>query len=247
MSDLRRNTQLSRLSPYEVEIDTIAEPFSHGFAVYACGSVRDAFFKARESLYYAMFEVDDVIEHYEDAMKKADPKEFVQEFNKRLAKDNPFDRASWGRTGEAVSWMGALEQGIGELEDLMDRLKEANKLGWATALVDSVSKFEPDITSFLAHLEKETFSLCWQIEEESSATPSMKLFLSELPQDKQTTFKTDHTKEVSERCRWGSFSKRPATAKDVTAEAQMKLWDYFNKLAPPKDGKEWPPGMLKRS
>jgi len=236
--------ELTSLSPYKAEIDTISEPFSHGFGVYACGAVRNAFFRTRESLYNAMRDLEEVIWHYEDVMKKTDPKEFVREFNESLGKDYPFDRATWGSAGDAVSWIGYLEQGIDELEDLKARLKEANKLEWATTLVDSVSKLEPDITSFLEHLEKENFSLYWRIEGENSATPSVRLFLHEPPKDKQTTFKTDHTKAVSEKSRWGGSQKRPASARDVMEAVQMELWYHFNRLVPPKDGKTWPPGTL---
>jgi hypothetical protein len=238
--------ELTSLSPYKVEIDTISEPFSHGFGVYACGSVRNAFFKTRESLYNAMRDLEEVIWHYEDVMKKTDPKEFVREFNESLGKDRPFDGATWGSAGEAISWIDYLAQGIDELEDLKARLQETGKLEWATALVDSLSKLETEITSFLEHLEKDTFSLYWRIEGENSTTPSVKLFLGEPPKDKETTFKTDHTKEVSERRRWGGSSKRPATANDVTEAVQMELWYYFNKLVPPKDGTTWPPGTLSR-
>ena len=236
--------EITTLSPYKVEIDTISEPYSHGFAVYGCGSVRNAFFKTRESLYNAMQDLEEVIWHYEDVMKKTDPKDFVREFNKSLGKDHPFNRATWGCAGEAMSWIGNLEQGIDELEDLKARLQGAGKLEWATALVDSVSKLGPEITSFLEHLEKETFSLYWRIEKEKSTNPSLTLFLNEPSEDEHITIKTDHTKVVSKRNRWGGFSGQQTIAKDVEEAIQFELWSYFNKLVPPKDGETWPPGTL---
>jgi hypothetical protein len=74
----------------------------------------------------------------------------------------------------------------------------------------------------------------------------VRLFLDEPSKDKETTFKTDHTKAISERGRWGGSQKRPATARDVMEAVQMELWYHFNKLVPPKDGRTWPPGTLSR-
>ena len=229
--------ELVRISPYDVQIDTIPEQYSHDFHLNACGSLRETFFKTKQHMYYAMFDVEEVIDHYEDVMKKTDPEEFVKEYNSTLAKDRPFDRSSWGDAGAAVTGVDAIEQGIQELHELQERLKDAGKLEWATMLVDSVAKLEPPISSFLDHLEKETFSLFWQIEEEEGTKPAIQ-FLYETPRPstmgRQTVFQTDHSHLVEEWDKYQTKRKRRITAKDVAAAVQEKIREHLDKLVPPK-------------
>lgn len=229
--------ELVRISPYDVQIDTIPEQYSHDFHLNACGSLRETFFKTKQNMYYAMFDVQEVIDHYEDVMKKTDPEEFVKEYNSTLAKDRPFDRSSWGEAGAAVTGVDAIEQGIQELRELQERLKEVGKLEWATALVDSVAKLEPQISSFLDHLEKETFSLFWQIEEEAEAKPAIQfVYETEQPSPtrKQTVFRTEHFHLVEEWSKYQTRQKRRITAKDVEATVQEKIREHLDKLVPPK-------------
>jgi len=225
--------ELSRLGPYRVEVDTITEPFSHNFHLDACDSIRETFFKTKEHLFYAMFDVDEVMEHYEDVMKKTDPEEFLKAYNETLGKDNPFCRATWGRARDAVDGINALEEGLGEFQDLVANLKAVNKLEWATALVDSVSKLEPEIDSFLVPLQKEEFSLFWQIDGED-ATPSLRLLHQEPPTGKPSVFKTDHSKSVTEKRRWNKSRTRPITVRDITSSVQERIREHLDKMLPPK-------------
>jgi hypothetical protein len=225
--------ELSHLSPYRVEIDTIEEPFAHDFHTTACGSIREAFFKTKKLLYHAMFDVDEVMIHYDHAMEKTDPEKFVEEYNDGLGKDSPFGGASWGTAGEAVRAIGMLEQGLDEFQELMAGLKAVNKLGWATGLVDSVAKLEPDIASFLEHVEKETFSLFWQIEGETG-DPSLRLVFDGPLPGKQTVFTTEHSKSVTESYDWNRTRNRPITVKDITAAVQEKIREHLDKMVPSK-------------
>jgi hypothetical protein len=226
--------ELSRLSPYSVEVDTIDEPFSHNFHLNTGGSLREKFFNTKEHMYRAMFDVDDVMDHYDDVMKKTDPTKFVEFYKKTLSKDDPFRHASWGHAVDAVYGIQDLEQGIDEYCDLISRLKEAGKLDWATALVDSVSKLEPDVDAFLAHVQKDDFPLFWQIEGEN-ATPSLRLLHQEPTSCEQTAFRTDHSKSVTEKRRWkDSTTTRTITVKDITSAVQQKIREHLDKMLPPK-------------
>lgn len=229
--------ELVRISPYQVEIDTVPEQYSHHFYLNACGSLRETFLRTKKHMYYAMFDVEEVIDHYEDVMKKTDPEEFLREFNETLSKDRPFAGPSYGDADAAWTGISSLEQGVRELRELLERLKEAGKLEWATALVDSVAKLEPQISGFLEHLEKESFSLFWQIDGEEGANPSIR-FLYETPPPgpagKQTDFKTEHSNVVEEWSKNHTKQKRGTTAKDVMEAVQEKIREHLDKLVPPK-------------
>jgi hypothetical protein len=107
-------------------------------------------------------------------------------------------------------------------------------LDWATALVDSVSKLEPDVDAFLAHVQKDDFPLFWQIEGEN-ATPSLRMLHQEPTSCEQTVFRTDHSKSVTEKRRWkDSTTTRTITAKDITSAVQQKIREHLDKILPPK-------------
>jgi hypothetical protein len=155
---------LTRLSPYTIEIDTIADGHSHNFFSPSCDSIKDAFFESKKELFYSMIEVEEIVEHYEKVITISDPVEFVKEFNKHLAKDFPFFRASYGRAADALRAIGMLEEGLVDIELLRKRLQQIDKLDWATGLVDSVGELTSDIESFMANVDRESFVLHWQIQ-----------------------------------------------------------------------------------
>ena len=231
--------ELVRLSPYQVEIDTIPEQYSHDFYLNACGSFRETYFRTKQHMYHAMFDVDEVIDHYENVMKKTDPEEFLREFDKTLSKDHPFARSTSGDADAAWTGINSMEQGIRELRALLERLKGTGKLEWATALVDSVAKLEPQISGFLDHLEKESFSLFWQLDAEEGASPSIR-FLYETPPpgpaEKQIVFKTEHSSLVEEWSKYHTKHKRRVIARDVMEAVQEKIREHLDKLVPPKPG-----------
>ena len=80
---------LTRLAPYQIDLDSIPEPYAYEFRL-SCGSIREAFVEAKRMLYYAMFDVDEIIENYGEAIDETDPKEFVDAFRKKLCEDYPF-------------------------------------------------------------------------------------------------------------------------------------------------------------
>lgn len=159
-------------------------------------------------------------------MKKTDPEKFVEAYNKGLRKDYPFERACWGVARDAATRIGMLEEGLCEFRDLLAGLKTVDKLEWVIALVNSVSKLEPEIISFLAQVEKDAFSLFWRIEGEQ-ATPSLRLLYEQPMQAKQTVFKTDHSKSISETVDWNRTRLRPITVKDITSAAQEKIREHL--------------------
>ena len=149
---------LTRLGPYQIELDAIPEQYSHEFRLSG-GSIPEAFIKAKKELYYAMFDVDEIMENYEDLIDKSDPKEFVNSFDKKLRQEFPFFRNSFSRAGDASTAIYDLNYLLQDFMKLQAGLKAARRWEWATELVASVSGLEPDIESFLRHLEKDKFTL----------------------------------------------------------------------------------------
>ena len=91
---------LTRLAPYQIDLDSIPEPYAYEFRL-SCGSIREAFVEAKRMLHYAMFDVDEIIENYGEAIDETDPKEFVDAFRKKLCEDYPFFQPSGRRASDA--------------------------------------------------------------------------------------------------------------------------------------------------
>jgi tetratricopeptide (TPR) repeat protein len=219
---------LTRLSPYRIEIDTIAEKYSHGFYSHSCGFIRDAFFEAKQSLYYAMFDVEEIMEHYEKVIKTDAPQQLLREFESNLSEDYPFWRASSGRADEALRNLEYLREGVQEVNQLCDKLRAQGKLKWALSLVDSVRALKPEIEEFLLHSDQEEFLLKWQIEtKENRATLRLVHGKSDVPGNEMV--ETKH-KRIVEFYQYRSKATRQITAKDVMNKIHQALRDHLDKL-----------------
>lgn len=219
---------LSRLGPYRTEIDTIAEKYSHGFYSHNCGLIRDAFFEAKQSLYYAMFDVDEIMDHYEKVIKNDDPKKLLGEFDANLSEDYPFWRASFGRADEALRDLEYLREGLQEIDELCEKLSARGKLDWALSLVDSVPALKPEIEEFLAHSDQEEFQLRWQIETKHRLG-KLKFAHGKVGSRDQTVIETKH-KRVVEFYEYRSKSTRPIMAKDVMNNIYRSLREYMDSV-----------------
>ena len=217
---------LTRLTPYRVELDSIPEPYAYGFQTRTCGSIREAFFAAKQKLYYAMFDVEEIMENYGEVIDETDPKKFVDAFEEKLSQDYPFFQNSFGRASDARQAIGYLYDGLTEFMELQTGLRAAGLWEWATALVASVSVLEPDIKSFLQHLEKDEFALYWPVDDIRSM-PVLRLEYTE-PKTKNLTFITNHRRNIVP---FEKKSARPVTAGDITGEIQREIAEYLWKLA----------------
>lgn len=213
---------LVRVSPYRVEFDSIDEEYSHGFFSTNCGLIRDAFFKAKESIYYAMFDVDEIIEHYEEVIKKTNPKEFTSAFDIKLKEDYPFWHSSFGRAYDACNDIGYLNDGLNEIDKLKKNLHKIGKLEWATYLVDSVSLVEDEVRLFLNHLDKETFKIPWRIDTICDK-PKLRMLYYTGDQADEVSFITEHKREVEYYSRRSHLQKKSITVKDIMEDVLYKI------------------------
>ena len=212
---------LTRLAPYQIDLDSIPEPYAYEFRL-SCGSIREAFVEAKRMLYYAMFDVDEIIEHYGEAIDETDPKEFVDAFRKKLGEDYPFFQPSGRRASDADRAIAYLDDGLCEFMELQTGLKAAGRWEWAIAVINSVSVLEPDVESFLQHTEKEEFTLYWSVGDDRS-TPVLRLEYTE-PKTANVAFITKHTRSIVPS---GKKDARPVTAQDITSEVQREITEYL--------------------
>lgn len=219
---------LTRLSPYRAEIDNIAEKYSHALYSRNCGLIRDAFLEAKESLYHAMFDVDEIMEHYERVVKNDNPQQLLREFDANLSEDYPFWRASIGRAHEALRHLEYLRDGVQEINELWDKLDAKGKLEWALSLVDSVQVLKPEIEEFLFHCDQEEFFLKWQIETRGNRA-TLRLFHGKRDLEFKDLVETKH-KRIVEFHQYRSKGTRQITAKEVMTEIHEALRDYLDKL-----------------
>ena len=222
---------LTRLSPYRVELDSIPEPYVYDFQL-CCGSIREAFIEAKKKLYYAMFDLDEIMENYGEVIDETDPKEFVDAFQEKLSQDYPFYQHYYGRTGKADQAIAYLNDGLTEFMELQTGLKAARRWEWAIALVASVSMLETEVESLLQHVDKDEFTLYWPVDDKRSM-PVLRLESTE-PKTKNLIFITTHTRNI---VTFGENSPRPVTVGDVTGEVQRKITQYLWKLARSARGK----------
>jgi len=217
---------LTRLSSYRTEIDKIAEKYSHGFYSHSCGLISEAFFEAKESIYYAMFDVDEIMENYEKVIKNDDPHQLLREFESTLSKDYPFWHAS-GRADKALQNLEYLREGVQEISKLCDDLNSRGKLDWALSLVDAIQVLRPEIEEFILHSDQEEFSLSWLIETKGNQATLRLVHGKE--NAREAVLETTH-KRVVEFYQYRSKATRLLTSKDVTNEVYRKVRDYLDKL-----------------
>jgi len=219
---------LTRLGPYRTEIDIIAEKYSHGLYSHSCGLIRDAFFEAKQSLYYAMFDVDEIMEHYEKVIKNDDPEQLLRAFDSNLSEDYPFWRTSFGRADEARRNLEYLREGVQEVNELYDKLDTQGRLEWALSLVDSVQALKPEIEEFLLHFDQDEFLLTWQIETKKKCA-TLRLVYGKSDVRGKEVVETKH-KRVVEFYQYRSKATREITAKDVMAEIHKALREYIDRM-----------------
>ena len=216
---------LTQLGAYRIELDSIPEPYTHDFQL-SCGPIREAFAEAKQQLYYAMFDVDEILENYQEVIDETDPKEFVDVFEKKLSQEYPFSQQSFGRASDANTAIANLYYGLEEFMELQTGLKAVGRWEWAAALVASVAALEPDIKSFLQHLEKDEFKLYWPVSYDRS-TPVLQLEYTK-PDTSKLTFITKHTRDVVSLRK---KSTRRVTTQDIKYKIQSEITEYLWKLA----------------
>lgn len=219
---------LTRLSPYSVEIDSIASVYAHDFFVPGYGSIRSRFFKAKQTLYYAMFDVDEIMSHYEEVIKQTDPKQFLSTFEEKLSEDYPFWKASSGSAHDVKRELEYLDEAMKDIDELQDNLRRMGKLDWAVSLVDSVRTLEPEVASFLNHVDSETFSLCWRIEEDNGRA-RLRLLYEPDNSAPHNTFLTEHKKQV-EFLVFQERRTRSITVEEILSSAHEKIRDFIDEV-----------------
>jgi hypothetical protein len=222
---------LSRLSPYSVEIDIMTGDLAKDFYSNSCGSLPEAFTEAKRLVYYAMFEVDEIMDKYERVIRQSDPRAFVDAFDEGLRNERPFWNAFGGSPREAVDAVDALSEGIQEVDRLRERLASAGKEEWAMALIASVQSFEHEIHAELQHIDKDPFELRWRVETSAGMGRLTRLHdRSAAASDEILT--TSHSR-VRRRTSWPHGQQtRPATAKDVLDDVREALRQFLERLVP---------------
>jgi hypothetical protein len=185
------------------------------------------FFKAKQNIYYAMFDVDEIVDHYEEAIKKKDPRELVKSFWDHLAEEHPFWKASFGRASDAIRDIEYLEEGLKDIDRLREKLAKIGKLDWATGLVDSVKEQEAEIKKFLAGVNKATFRLGWRIETHDGLGKLVFAYEGG-EQDSETSFSTEHKRERETFSRYQKGT-RPITVKDITDEVHYRIREHLDR------------------
>jgi hypothetical protein len=221
---------LTRLSPYRVEIDKISDKYAHGLWADSCGLISDAFLEAKEEVFHAMFDVEEIVDHYEKVIEKQDPHEFLGEFDASLCEDYPFWHASFGSAARAVHNLDYLRDGLQEIDDLLEKLEKRGKKKWALALLDSVAALKPDIDEFLqnADEDQEEFRLQWQIVTKKQG-PFVRLVHGKRQSPEATIILTRHKRTVESYTR-GINKRRTITTKDVMIEVYAGLKKYFDSV-----------------
>lgn len=220
---------LSRLTSYQVEVDSIALPYSHDFYSNQCGLIRDTYFKAKKDIFHAMFGVDEIMSDYEEVITKTDPRELVEAFQHGLGQQYPFWKASWGEASDAVNDIEALEAGLKDVDLLHKRLESIDKRHWATSLVDSVRSLEDKITAYLDGVEKESFFLYWRIETHDGLGRLL-LDYERSQEDSDTYFSTEHKREVERHNSRRQTTTTTITVKEIIDEVQYKIRQHLDKL-----------------
>lgn len=217
---------LSRISSYNIEIDSISPVYAHDFYSTNCGLIRKAFFKAKEDLYRSMFDVDRIIEAYEKVIEKTDPREFVDAFREELYDCYPFYRASWGKAADVMRDIMSLENGLSEVDELRDNLEGVGRLELAMSIVDSVKELKEEVNELLPHIDEDPFVLSWKMEPEG-----VRLLSQREGSDNNDSFSTEHHKEVEYYSPYHGRKPyiRPITADDILEEVQYKIRKYLER------------------
>jgi hypothetical protein len=161
---------------------------------------------------------------------KQDPHELLGEFEATLSEEYPFWRHSSGRAGDALQRLGYLQDGLREIDELLEKLERRGKLKWAITLLDSVSELKAEIDEFLqnADEDQEEFHLQWKIETKRES-PKLRLVHGK-KQDSDNTIIRTHHKRTVESYKYRSKQTRPVTTKDVMITIYASLRKHFDSL-----------------
>jgi len=221
---------ITHASPYGVEVATIQGPYKHDFYSSQCGVASHAFVEARKALQYVAYEIEDLLESFARVLKQSDPEAFLASFEERLEHEYPFDRARFGRRGEASDQIGYLDDGVRELKPLVEALRAAGKLEWAGSLVDSVKALSIEVATYLSGVSAEKFDLKWYFDARE-AQPTL-TFLKAPPSSEQlVTLTTSHKLAVPESV-LRPEKTRPIAAQDVVEEVQIAVRHYLDEAFP---------------
>jgi tetratricopeptide (TPR) repeat protein len=213
---------LSRLSPYSIEFDSIDPEYVHRF-MSEYGLVPDLFIKAKQAIYYSMFDVDNSLIDYEEVIKKTSPKDLLDGYHHKLSRNYPFSYERYGDADKAVEY---LEYALEEIDRFQANLEKVGKLKWAAALVDSVAVLEADIGAFIASLDKDEFALYWRIKN-SNEVPHLQLLYEDDLSSDGNTLVTRHVREIDISSRL-QVRTRQITVPDITQELHSKIREYLD-------------------
>ncbi len=222
------NRWVNTVSPYNVEIDTIDPDHAHDFWSVNYGLLRPLYLKAKQDLYYAMSDFDEILGNYDDVITHTNPAEVARVFDHRMSDEYPFHRASFGRAGEAVQSMQYLDEAAREIEELRKSLQKLGKLEWATSLVDSVADLKPDIQAYITNVTDETFLMCWKIESENDRA-RLRMLYDPKADDYNAILTTDHQKTIQTSYH-EPITTRPITVNDVVERIQEAIRAHFDQL-----------------
>ena len=217
---------LTSLSSYAVELDSIPEIYAHDFDLSSSDPVRDTFFRAKRELYYAMFDVEEIVTKYEAVIRESDPERFLNAFDEKLSSEYPFSPRPFGRAADAVRTMQYLEEGLHEFKEFMKALKDNDLWDWAVSLVDSVSATESDLKSFLSHLEQDHFTLFWEIRGPDTSQ-FIQMSYHEPPTGSAVVLKTSHSRSIEQfephGLMGGKTVLRQIGIRDITKAIQAEI------------------------
>jgi hypothetical protein len=216
---------LSSLSPYAANVTPLTGDLPPGYYTDA-GELRAVFMEAKKRVYYAMFDVDETIRKYEKVMSLTDPQEFLDAFESDLREVYPFWNAA-GAADEANRAIGYLSGAVEQTALMVGRLEAIGKRTWAISLFDSVSDLEPEVAMFLRDVDRDTYTLHWQIETNSD-TARLRLLYNIPDAATPDILRTTHRRTLGPK---GLFNGRHENAAEVLDHARAAVRDYLESLA----------------
>lgn len=228
-TDPRRT--LSRVGAYSIDVQQVSGDLGHDFFSHQCGVITRAFVEAKEKLYHAMFEVDEIIENYDGVIAKTDLREFLEAFEKNLNGNFPFHGRMYGRASDVMGKIGYLQDGVDDVGRLQGRLDESGKLRWAIELVDSVGTHKAEIRSYLKEVDKPSFELKWDIDE-SEGRASLRMIYEADDLGKPAVITSKHAMIRPVYGRWQKNDTRPTTVEDILEDIQRAVRAYLDEKFP---------------
>lgn len=219
---------LSGLSPYSIELVDMPDIYRHAIYSDECGIIHDQFRAARKELASAMREIEEVSFKYDEVVKQNDPARFVEAFKDELADEYPFWKATTGTVRDAIKAIQSLEQGLRDVEALLEILRSKGKLEWALQLFDSVMQHEAEVERFIPTVQTDQFSLHWPV---TLVGGKETVTLSFAPQEavQETVFVTTHKRMVSAGLNWNrERSERLVKAREVLDAVLWEVRKYIN-------------------